>query len=114
MARVWIPALLRDLTSGQEMVAVSGKNIGEVIGALDKLFPGVKNRLCHADELRPGIAVAVDTQISRRGLTEPVAAASEVHFLPAISGGCLTASPASCHWVALSAFHASHSRLASR
>ena len=87
MPTVWIPALLRDLTGGQETVPVPGSTVREVIEALDRSFPGIKDRLCVADELRPGIAVAVDTQVTRRGLGQPVGDHSEVHFLPAVSGG---------------------------
>jgi molybdopterin synthase sulfur carrier subunit len=79
--------LLRDLTSGRETVPVPGATVREVIDALEQLYPGIRERLCDANGLRAGIAVAVDTQVARLGLREPVAAASEVHFLPAIGGG---------------------------
>lgn len=88
MPTVWIPAQLRPLTRGQETVTVAGHTVRQVIDALDQLFPGVKDRLCDANGLRPGIAVAVDTQVATLGLRQPVGDASEVHFLPAISGGC--------------------------
>ena len=87
MPTVWIPALLRDLTGGQETVIVPGSTVREVIEALDRSFPGIKDRLCDADGLRPSIAVAIDTQVTRRGLSQPVGDHSEVHFLPAVSGG---------------------------
>jgi molybdopterin synthase sulfur carrier subunit len=87
MATVWIPSLLRDLTGGAETVVVPGGTVAEVLDALERSYPGVRGRLCDANGLRPGIAVAVDTQLSRLGLREAVAEGSEVHFLPAISGG---------------------------
>jgi sulfur-carrier protein len=87
MASVWIPSLLRDLTHGQETVQVAGATVAEIVEALDQAYPGVKARLCDATGLRRGIAVAVDTQVARLGLLEPVLPGSEVHFLPAISGG---------------------------
>ena len=87
MATVWIPALLRDLTGGQETATVAGSNVREVIDALEQRFPGIKDRLCENDGLRRGLAVAVDTQVSRLGLQQPVSETSEVHFLPALSGG---------------------------
>jgi molybdopterin synthase sulfur carrier subunit len=87
MAVVWIPSLLRELTHGQERVTVPGSNVRQIIDALERTFPGVKDRLCDANGLRPGIAVAVDTQIARLGLGEKVGDKSEVHFLPAVSGG---------------------------
>jgi molybdopterin synthase sulfur carrier subunit len=87
MAIVWIPSLLRDLTGGQETVTVAGSTVRQIIDALDQTYPGTKARLCDANGLRPGIAAAVDTQIARLGLLQPVGENSEVHFLPAISGG---------------------------
>jgi molybdopterin converting factor small subunit len=88
MAVVWIPSLLRDLTNGQETVTVSGTTVRQVLDTLEAAYPGTKARLCDENGLRRGIAVAVDTQISRLGLEQPVGEKSEVHFLPAISGGC--------------------------
>jgi molybdopterin synthase sulfur carrier subunit len=87
MPVVWIPSLLRSLTGGQETVSVAGATVGEVIASLDRQYPGVKERLCDGDRLRAGIAAAVDTQVARLGLDEPVSESSEVHFLPAIGGG---------------------------
>jgi sulfur-carrier protein len=87
MATAWIPSPLRDLTGGRDTVTVPGASVGQVIDALDRLHPGVKDRLCDTDGLRPGIAVVVDTEVARLGLLQPVGPHSEVHFLPAISGG---------------------------
>jgi molybdopterin synthase sulfur carrier subunit len=87
MPVVYIPSLLRSLTGGRDTVTVAGATVGQVIDNLDQLFPGIKERLCEGDRLRSGIAAAVDTQIARLGILEPVGESSEVHFLPAIGGG---------------------------
>jgi molybdopterin converting factor small subunit len=87
VATVWIPSLLRDLTAGRETVTVPGDSVHALIEALDRLHPGIKDRLCDAHGLRPGIAVIVGTDVASRGLLQPVAPDSEVHFLPAIAGG---------------------------
>jgi molybdopterin synthase sulfur carrier subunit len=87
MPVVWIPAQLRALTNQQETVRVGGSTVREVIDQLDAQFPGIKQRLVEGAGLRPGLAVVVDTQVSRAGLSEPVGPESEVHFLPAIAGG---------------------------
>ena len=87
MAKVWIPSLLRDLTNGQETVRVSGATVGEIIEALEQTYPGMKARLCDGPMLRRGLTVAVDTQVARLGLAQPVRDDSEIHFIPAISGG---------------------------
>ncbi len=87
MATVWIPSLLRDLTGGQETLTVPGATVRQIVEALERTYPGIKDRLCDGDGLRSGIAVAVDTQVARLGLSQPVGDNSEVHFLPAIGGG---------------------------
>lgn len=87
MPRVFIPPLLRPLTGGVEELEVPGTSVRQVVNNLESLHPGIRDRLCVGNDLRPGLAVAVDSQISTRGLLTRVAETSEVHFLPAIGGG---------------------------
>jgi sulfur-carrier protein len=87
MPMIWIPATLRAFTHQQETVRVGGATVREVIDQLDAQFPGIKARLCDGDNLRPGIVVAIDSDVSRAGLGQEVNENSEVHFLPAIGGG---------------------------
>ena len=87
MAVVWIPSLLQNLTDGEEKVVVSGATVGEIIDNLDIRFPGVKERLVHDGAIRPHIAVAIDGDVSPEGLEQDVQESSEVHFIPALSGG---------------------------
>jgi molybdopterin synthase sulfur carrier subunit len=87
MPTVWIPALLRHLTHDQESIEVPGETLRALIDALEARYPGIKARLLQGDDLRPGLAVVVDTQVVRGGLTEAVSENSEVHFIPAIGGG---------------------------
>lgn len=87
MPIVWIPGLLRDLTGGQEKLNVPGETVQQVIDHLDALYPGVMARLCEEGHLRPNITVVVDGVASRRRLRHPLMETSEVHFVPAISGG---------------------------
>jgi sulfur-carrier protein len=87
MPIVYIPSLLRDLTQGREAVKVPGNTVREVIEALEREYAGIQSRLCDSTALRQGIALVVDTEISRLGLQHPLIDRSEVHFLPAVSGG---------------------------
>ena len=87
MATVWIPALLRDVTGGEEKCVVAGDTVEEVIARLDARYPGIRNRLCDEGRLRPGISLVVDGEVSRLRLRHPLAPASEIHFVPALSGG---------------------------
>lgn len=67
---------------------VPGGTLREVIDALERTYPGLKERLCDEDRIRPNIAVVVDGLRSAQGLRTRVTETSEVHFVPAISGGC--------------------------
>lgn len=87
MATAVIPALLRKLTGGRERVAVSGRNLREVIADLERQFPGLREQLIQDDDLKPSVAVSIDGEVGAGGLLEPVRAESEIHFLPAIGGG---------------------------
>ena len=72
MPLVFIPPLLRKLTAGQETVRVSGATVGQVVEQLEVLFPGIRAGLCQGNDLRPGLAAVVDTQIARSGLRQAV------------------------------------------
>jgi molybdopterin synthase sulfur carrier subunit len=87
MATVFIPPLLRELTDGQTRLSVPGESVREIITELEKRFPGIEERLCEGRLIRPGMAVVVDSEVSTVGLRHKLSEASEVHFLPAISGG---------------------------
>jgi sulfur-carrier protein len=87
VAVVWIPSLLQSLTDGADKVVVSGATVGEIIDNLEACFPGVKDRLVDDGEIRPHIAVAIDGDVSPEGLEQDVRESSEIHFIPALSGG---------------------------
>ena len=59
----------------------------EAIESLETQYPGVKERLCEGDKIRPNISVMVDGQISHLKMRERLEDESEVHFVIAISGG---------------------------
>ena len=84
---VWIPAVHRDLTGGVETTQLSGETVGQLIDQLDERYPGIKARLCDGDRVRPHIAVAVNGMISHRGARQRLNEPSEIHFVPAMSGG---------------------------
>ena len=87
MPHVFIPPLLRTMTSGQEVIDVAGQNVREVIDNLDRQFPGIRGRLIDGDRLKPGLSIAIGTKVSARGLMSKTQPDDEVHFLPAIGGG---------------------------
>ena len=89
MPPVWIPPLMQKLTEGKGQIEVSGTTMRQVIEELEASYPGIRARLVNEEEdkVRTDIAVAVDGEISREGLRRKVGEASEIHFLPAMSGG---------------------------
>lgn len=87
MAVVFIPALLRELTGGQDRIELPGATVRQIVNNLEATYPGVRERLCEGDRLSPNVQVAVDGHVSRLGMLEKVGQDSEVHFIPAMSGG---------------------------
>ena len=87
MPRVFIPFQLRNLTGGQAEIEADGASVRELVAALERRFPGMRERLCQGEELSPALQVSIDGTFSRRGLEARVQPASEVHFLPVFGGG---------------------------
>ena len=88
MAVVWVPPLLQHLTGGAERVTAPGATLRQVISSLEAMYPGLRERLLdEAGRIQPGTAVVIDGESSHLGLLEPVKEESEIHFIPAISGG---------------------------
>jgi sulfur-carrier protein len=89
--KVYIPALLRQVTGGRAEVEVEGANVRQIIANLEAQYPGFGERLIDQGRLRPNISVAIDDEVAPLGLMEPVPPGSEVYFLTAIRGGCKSA-----------------------
>ena len=87
MAIVYVPTMLLPLTGGVKQVSLAAANVRQVVNGLEELYPGIKERLVADNQLRPSLSVAIDGEIARMGLLERVGENSEVHFVPAISGG---------------------------
>ena len=87
MPTLFIPAPLRGLTQGKSSVKVTGSTVREAIENLEVQFPGVKERLCEGEKIRPNISVMVDGQVSHLKMRERLREDGEVHFVIAISGG---------------------------
>jgi len=87
VATVFIPARLRRLTGGLERVDVEGASVGALVEAIERRFPGFRAAVVVADEIDPALAVAVDGEVLAGGLAERVESSSEVHLIPALSGG---------------------------
>jgi molybdopterin converting factor small subunit len=78
---------MRALTDGKNSIQVSGKTVGQALANLDAIYPGVWDRLCQGNDLRPFIIVVVDGEMSGMRVHQPLQENSEVHFLPIMEGG---------------------------
>ena len=87
MARVFIPTMLQPLTGGVKQTECQGRNVRQIVEALEDQYPGIKARLVEDGEIRSNLAVAIDGDVARMGMLERVGESSEVHFVPAIGGG---------------------------
>lgn len=89
MATIYIPSLMRDLTGGKEIIRIEGADMRQIIANLETAYPGFKQRLLEegTQRIKPNIAVMIDGRNARRILLDKVNEKSEIHFLPAISGG---------------------------
>ena len=66
---------------------MEGDTVRQVIQNLEKLHPGIKERLFDGDRLHPSIAIVVDGHTSTLKLRHRLKETSEVHFVSSISGG---------------------------
>ncbi len=87
MPTVFIPSLMQNLTGGAHTVEVEGSTVRQVVDALERAHPGMKERLVDGGRIKPNISVAIDGEVTTLGMIEKVGESSEVHFLPAIGGG---------------------------
>ena len=88
--KVRIPTPLQRLTKNETEVSVEGKDVQELIENLEKIFPGIKERLC--DEkgiLRRFINIYVNEEDIRFLQMDktPLKEGDEVSIIPAIAGG---------------------------
>lgn len=87
MAVVLLPASLVALFPGApRRTEAAGSSVAEILADLDRRWPGMRDRLCDG---RPGIRrhIVIFVDGERATLATAVAPASEVHVIPAISGG---------------------------
>ena len=90
MPIIFIPTMLLPITGGVKQVKIDAANLRQAIDNLDMIFPGMKSRLLEERQIKPNLAVAIDGEVARLGLLEKLGEDSEVHFVPAIGGGCIS------------------------
>jgi len=87
MADVRLPPTLTPLFAGlPRRVEIAATTPAAAIDELDRLYPGLRDRLCHpGPELRSHIRVYVDGEPAE--LDTPLPAAARLDVIAAISGG---------------------------
>lgn len=87
---VRIPTPLRKLTNEQDVVTATGANVEEILGDLEKNFPGLKERICDGDgKVRRFVNIFLNDEDIRflSETTTPVKDGDEISIVPAIAGG---------------------------
>jgi sulfur-carrier protein len=88
--KVRIPTTLRPITGGVSQVELEGGTLRDVLGRLDVVHPGFKDRLFDdAGNLRKfvNLFVADDDVRFLQGLDTPVPDGETVSIIPAVAGG---------------------------
>jgi sulfur-carrier protein len=86
--KVWVQGTLLKHTGGRATLDACGTTVRELVEDLDRRYPGFRDAIVQDGYmLRPGISVAVDGNVVKRGLLQTVEPGSEVYFIPAIGGG---------------------------
>ena len=87
MAKVFVPYTLRKLTGGESQVDMPGETLGKLIENLEAAYPGISEHLLQDGRLKPGLAAVCGHAATRQGLLQRLEEDTEVHFVPAVSGG---------------------------
>jgi molybdopterin synthase sulfur carrier subunit len=85
-----IPAALRNLTAGKDVVEVDAVSVKEAIDALDTAHSGIKDRLCEdGGGIRRFVNVYLNDEDIRflNDLGTPLKDGDELSIVPAIAGG---------------------------
>lgn len=88
--KVRIPTPLRTLTQGQDEVVASGASVRAVIDDLERLYPGLKDRICDEKGVRRFVNVFLNEEEDIRfldGLDTALKGGDSLQIVPAIAGG---------------------------
>ena len=87
--KVRIPTPLQKLTNGKPEVECSAKNVTELVDALEKDYPGIKDRLSEGGKVRRFINIYVNDEDIRFMNKEDTTLkdGDNVSIVPAIAGG---------------------------
>jgi molybdopterin synthase sulfur carrier subunit len=87
--KVRIPTPLQKLTDGRSEVECAAKNVHELVDALERDYPGIKERLTEGGKVRRFINIYVNDEDIRFMNKEETALkdGDSISIVPAIAGG---------------------------
>lgn len=78
---VYLWTSLKKFTNDEDRLSIEAKNIGELVGILEKDFPGLK------PFIDSGISVAVNGELSNPNSNEPLPDGAEIYLMQKLKGG---------------------------
>ena len=85
--KVLLPTPLAEYTAHRREVDASGATLAELLGDLDRRYPGIRFRIIdEQDAIRPHIKIFVN-RTQEASLGRPLAPRDEVLIVAALSGG---------------------------
>ncbi|MGH9750184.1 MAG: MoaD/ThiS family protein [Candidatus Polarisedimenticolia bacterium] len=88
--QVRIPSVLRRQTGGEEIVALEGRTLADVLDGLESRYEGLRGKLRGPEgEIRRFVNIYVNDSDVRllKGAVTPVTDGDEVTIIPAVAGG---------------------------
>jgi molybdopterin converting factor small subunit len=82
---------LRKFIDGRPSTPAKGTTLRQIIDDLDATYPGIKELLIDPElesRVIRSMSAIIDGEMADLGLRTEVGENSEVHFIPAIAGGC--------------------------
>ena len=87
MARVIVPATLRDLCAGASRLELPAPTVGDLLRAMDARCPGIYDRVVENGRVRPELMFAINGEVIPLALHDPLDPNTEIAIVPAIAGG---------------------------
>ena len=78
---VYLWTSLKKFTNDEDRLSIEAKNIGELVGILEKDFPGLK------PFIDSGISYAVNGEVSNPNSNEPLPDGAEIYLMQKLKGG---------------------------
>lgn len=78
---VYLWTSLKKFTHEEDKLSIEAKSIGELVGVLERDFPGLK------PFIDSGISFAVDGELSNPNSNEPLPDGAEIYLMQKLKGG---------------------------